>query len=164
MTLLSSDTKRTFLDALICVYLLTTIGGLITTVTHEVPLPFFAAFTGFSYGMLAPYQGDNDQNVELAAVGIDAFGRTTLIPIDRYYPGRHGERNVRQRLEIYIFKSEHLRGQSLVPFFTQILEHERSEGHPYVRLDFYADQWTRSPEGYDALRMHATHTLITSVR
>lgn len=158
------DTKRIFLDAIICTYLLITIGGLITTVTHEAPIPFLEALTHFSYGMLAPYQGDTDQNVEPAVVGTDALGRSTLVPIDGYFSGIHGERNVRQLMGIFLFENDHLRAQALVPFLSHILEHERRSGHPYVRLDLYEDQWTRSPNGYDALRILATHTFITSVR
>ncbi len=161
---MEGDMWRTLLDAIIFVYLLITIGGLITTVTHESPVPRLAAFTEFSYGMLAPYQGDDDQNREPVVVGTDASGTTTLVPVDLYFAGRHGERNARQRLQIFLFENERMREQALIPFLIQILEHEHRKGNPYVRLDWYEDQWTRSPQRYDANRMSATHMFITSVR
>ena len=156
--------SRIVYDELIVLYFLVTIGGLFTTFTHK---PFFilSDLTHFSYGMLAPYQGDSDQSHELAVVGWDSKGTSTLVPVDQYFPGDHGERNSRQFFETpYAFEKSFELPQTYVPFLTQILDHERAKGHPYERLDLWHDQWTRTPEGYDALRMHAIHTYVTQVQ
>ncbi len=154
---------RIVLDALIVLYLFITIGGLFTTFTHR---PFFllTALTDFSYGMLAPYQGDEDQNYELAVVGWDGQGRSTLVATDQYFPGDKGERISRQLFGTFTFKTPFGRAQKYVPFLTYILNYEGAKGHPYVRLEAYEDQWTRSPQGYDALRMRALHTFMTQVQ
>jgi hypothetical protein len=153
---------RFFLDALICVYFVITLGGLYMTFTHK-PFPILTTLSYFSYGMLAPYQGDSDYNVDVAVIAYEPSGATVLLNVHKYFPGVFAERNSRLRLE-------QLAGQSLpamrvlyTEMLTQILEHEHQSGHPYTGLRLYWEKWPRSAEGYSELRPQSERFFLVSV-
>ncbi len=150
------------LDAILIGWLIVTIGGVYRTFTHETP-PILAGLTFFSYGMLAPYQKDGDTNIEPVVIAWDASGASRLLRIEKYFPGAHGERNSRMRLEKMNQDLESMKHQ-YEPILTQVLLHERAAGHVYVGLDLFWEVWPRSPLGYDALRMQSQRYFITQVQ
>ncbi len=112
--------------------------------------------------MLAPYQKDSDINTEPVVIAWDASGASTLLRIEKYFPGVRGERNSRMRLEKMKQDLPSMQSQ-YKPILTQILQHERAAGHEYVRLDLVWETWPRSPLGYDALRMQSERYFITQI-
>lgn len=151
------------LDAILVGWLIVTAGGFYITFTHKVP-PFLPRITHFSYGMLAPYQNDDDINVEPVVVAWEASGATTLLPIEGYFPGVRGERNSRMRLEQVAGQDPQIMARNYETILTQILLHERAAGRAFARLDLIWEEWPKSPLGYDALRMHSTRDFITQVQ
>jgi hypothetical protein len=153
---------RCFLDSVIVAYLLITAGGMYITVTHE-PLFVLQPLARYSYGMLAPYQGDSDWNSDIAVVAWQG-NASVLLPVDTYFPGMLGERNVRMILSHIPAWETHEKKQAFERVFSQILTHERQAGRPYDRIDVYAEDWLRSPESYDARRPSARRFFLLSVR
>lgn len=132
------------------------------TVTHRETF-FLPALSRFSYGMLAPYQGDSGTNAEPVVIAYDDSGATTMLAIDKYFPGIRGERNSRMRLE-KASQDPRLFARQYEPILTHILAHEREDGHPYVFLQLFLEVWPRSPLGYEALRIKPQRYFITQVQ
>ena len=131
------------------------------TITHYFP-PIMPGLAHFSYGMIAPYQRDTWINADLAVIGWDAEGRSTLVPVRQYFVGAFGERNSRMRLEQFSGLSPTDFAKTYVPMLSQIQEHERDQGRSYVQLDLYFEKWRRSLDGYEASRMQSDrHFVLT---
>ncbi len=150
------------LNALIAGYIFVTIGGLYSTFTHRTFF-FVPMLTHYSYAMLAPYQGDSDDNTELAVVAWQGQV-STLLPVDGYFPGIHGERHSRMFLT-HIPEWEVLGKQSVYTgLFSQLLTHEHAKGMQWDRIDVYAEKWLRSPHSYEENRAQAERFFLFSVR
>jgi hypothetical protein len=106
----------------------------------------------WSYGMMAPYQGDTDWNGDVLAEGQLPDGTWHVVSLDPYLPYGSGEKNVRKFLRTY---------QKLGPLghrekFTQwallLLGHERAQGRNYQAIRFTFEKWPRSTGGFEFLR------------
>lgn len=155
------DYKRALLDAIIIAFFLMTAGGFYMTITHNFP-PVFPDLAHFSYGMIAPYQKDAWYNSDLAVIGWDNQGRSSLVPVRHYFAGGFGEKNSRMRLEeLSVLASDDF-ARAYISILSQIQKHESQQGREYVRLDLFWENWQRDPKGYEANRTKSTRTFITT--
>ena len=159
---LSWNTK-TLLNILIGLYLCVIGGGMYETFTHRIS-PVFTNASDFAYGMLAPYQNDQETSIELAVVAEQPNGLFEPLPIDRYFVGGLAERDARSILTELRDQDSGSLLTYFVPMMTQILQHERESGRDLVSLRVYREEWLRSAEGYDYNRIRSSRTFITSVR
>jgi hypothetical protein len=102
----------------------------------------------WSYGMMAPYQGDTDWNGELVLYGKLPDGTVHQLALEEYLPYGFGELNVRQFLRVYQVRGELAHKEQFTKLGLQLLEHERAQGRPYQLLTLAMHRWERSPAGY----------------
>lgn len=134
------------------VFLTVTIAGFVFTMTRVyVPL-IPRRLIHFSYGMMAPYQGDVPWNADLGAEGQRADGSWVDVDLDPYYPFEFGEKNVRMHMRSFKAFGDEVRREKFSELAEQLLAHERERGRPYqaLRLSWYL--WPRSPAGFTFLR------------
>lgn len=140
-------TQRTFLDALILSYCGLLAAAFFVAMTHRFPTVLRGPIL-FAYGMIAPYQGASNNNTELVLVGYQDSGVATIIDLDGYFPGLHGERNARQNFDMLAETSI----EKLAPFYgnyvSQIFDHEKAKGNMFTHLELIREQWPKSVEGY----------------
>ena len=159
-----SPHERIFINLVLCLYFVITAGGMYQTATHNRSWAF-PLLSEFSYGMLAPFQGDSDINAEVVLIAEEAGGATRILPVGRFFQGELGERTARSLLEQLKGRGELSALQEIYdPMLSQMLQHERERGHPYVSLSLYKEEWPKSAEGYEALRTRSIRTFIASVR
>lgn len=154
--------RRTTVDALIVSYFVVTSLGVYTTFTHQSPA-FLRPLTRFSYGMLAPYQGDSDENYDIAVVAWHQ-NMSVLHPVHQYVPGIFGEKILRITMVFIPEKDIEGRRKAYTSFFSQILEHERDTGKQIDRFDVYSEVWQRSPLSYYERRPLAKREFLLSVQ
>jgi hypothetical protein len=144
--------RRLLQHAVILLYLTVTFGAFFFTMTkHEFPfLPY--PVIHWSYGMMAPYQGDTDWNADLRAEGLKD-GSWERIDLNPYFPFGHGEKNVRMFLRIYLGRGLNGQRDKYTELALQILDRERERGKEYASVRLYFDTWWRSPDGFEALRL-----------
>ncbi len=159
----ASANEQIFLNIVISLYLVITAGGMYQTVTH-IQSPIFPTLSQFSYGMLAPYQGDSDINAEVVLIAEEEGGATRILPVGRFFQGELGERTVRSLLEQLKDRDVPALREIYEPMLVQILQHERDKGHAYLSLSIYQEAWPKSVDGYEALRTRSIRTFIASVR
>ena len=146
--------QKTLRQAIVIGYLGITLTALLYTL-FRIQLPLVPSFLmHFSYGMMAPYQGDNERNDDLYAEGELPDGHRARIDLAPYFPYGFGERNVRMYLRSFSPDSAR-RHQGYVSLAEQLLVSERKLGTPYVSLKLYGETWPRSPAGFEALRVPA---------
>jgi hypothetical protein len=158
-----SPSSRTVQQLVLFFYLTVTTAGFIFTMTRlEIPL-IPKLLVWWSYGMMAPYQGDRPWNGDFLYEGQLADGSWVPIDITPYMPYEFGERNVRKHLKIY--KGE-LRVSKFTEFALMLLDRERARGTPYRSVRITYEQWPRSNGGYDFLRVPTfmTRSFITQVQ
>ena len=156
---------RRFLQrAVLLAYLSVTASALIFTI-FKIEFPFPAWVTHWSYGMMAPYQGDTSWNADFVYQGQTKDGKWHPIDLDFYMPYGFGERNTRKFLRVYQTLSEAVQESKFRQFAQLILDHEREHGRPYVSIRGYFDQWNRSPAGYEFLHtpLFTTRTFVIQV-
>ncbi len=136
------------------------------TMTKTWP-PFLPrALVHWSYGMMAPYQGDTSWNADFRYEGLLNNGKWETIDLARYMPYGFGERNVRKFLRIYQTLDTDGQRSKFNLFAQQVLALERKRGIPYQAVRVTYEQWPRSPAGYEYLHLPAftTYLPITEVR
>ncbi len=156
---------RRFLQHLVLIaYLSVTFSALVFTI-FKIEFVFPAWVTHWSYGMMAPYQGDTSWNADFIYEGKLADGTWHVINLDPYMPYGFGERNVRKFLRVYQTLSDAVQEAKFREFATLILHHEQEHGRPYVAIRGFYDQWDRSPAGYEFLHtpLFTTRTLVIQV-
>ncbi|MBI3331858.1 hypothetical protein HYZ99_02755 [Candidatus Peregrinibacteria bacterium] len=155
--------SRVIQQSTVVIYLAITVSAFLYTMVRVTPpIPRLLLF--WSYGMMAPYQGDTWFNDDLRAEGQLPDGSFELISLDPYIPTGFGERNVRKHLKTFQPDHDTYR-RKFTAFARALLERERARGKLYdaVRLTWLS--WPRSPEGYDALKHppFLTEEFITQV-
>lgn len=129
----------------------------------EFPLPEWV--THWSYGMMAPYQGDTSWNGDFLYEGQLPDGTWEPIDVDAYLPYSFGERNVRKFLRVYQRYGDAEHRRRFGEFALLLLEREQDRGRPYTSVRVFFDQWERSPAGYEYLHtpLFTTRELVTQV-
>lgn len=153
---------RTLQHAVLWGYVVITAGAFVLTMTkHEPPLPY--ALVHWSYGMMAPYQGDTSWNADFVYEGRLPDGSWEKIDLDSYLPYGFGERNVRKFLRVYKRLGPDGHRRMFRQYAIGLLEKERTKGKQYDAVRVFFDQWPRSPAGYSFLYLPAftTRELIT---
>ncbi len=147
---------KTLLQRLLVVaYLFLTAAAFVFTLFHVTFVPY--AWIHWSYGMMAPYQGDTDVNADLMAEGEASPGHWQAINLDSYMPYGFGERNARKFLRVYEPLGEQTEREKYTELTLEILDRERAGGRAYHALRLTIDTWPRSPDGFEALH-HAPYT------
>lgn len=143
--------QRILLHAIILGYLVVTAGAFAFSMTKRTVLPYRVIH--WSYGMMAPYQGDTTWNADLRAVAELPDGTRERVDIDQYLPFGFGERNVRKFLRFYAKRGVAGQRAKFTEFAEQLLRRERARGKQYTSLDLTFERWPRSPIGFEALRL-----------
>ena len=143
--------RHAFVSVLVVTYLAITAEALLYTLFRVRAWPW--PLVRWSYGMMAPYQGDTDFNDDLLAEGKRADGTWQKIDLDPYFPVGHGEKNVRKHLRTFkpaegVDPAGYHAAFSV--FGKQLLERERLRGREYRAVRLTWQQWPRSPLGYEA--------------
>lgn len=157
--------KRVLCHLAILGYLLFTFAGFTLTMTKLlIPLPYF--FVQWSYGMMAPYQGDTPWNGDLVVEGQLPDGTTQIVSLDPYMPYLFGEANARRFLRIYRPLGWEVQRWKFTEFGLMLLDRERAAGRPYTVLHLYFDRWPRSNGGFEFLHqpLFTEREFITDVR
>ena len=149
--------------AVVIAYLMITAGAFVFTMTKlEPPLP--EDVLRWSYGMMAPYQGDTSWNADFVYEGQLPDGSWEAIDVDPYMPYGFGERNVRKFLRVYEREGLPMQRRKFTEFGQLLLDRERARGKQYSELRVFFESWPRSPISYDALRtplFRTAHDLVT---
>lgn len=157
--------RRFLQHAVVLGYLGITLSAFVFTMT-KVPFPLPLSVIRWSYGMMAPYQGDVSWNADFLYEGQLPDGTWENIGIDAYMPYGFGERNVRKFLRVYELLGKQERRKKFNEFALQLLDHERERGKPYTAMRVLFDQWDRSPAGYEYLHMplFTKRELVTQIQ
>jgi hypothetical protein len=153
---------RVLQHGILWVYLLVTSGAFVLTMSKYEP-PFPRTLVHWSYGMMAPYQGDTSWNADFVYEGQLPDGTWEKINLDHYLPYEFGERNVRKFLRIYRGLGPAGHRRKFREYATLLRDHEKAAGRVYGSIRVYFDTWPRSPAGYSFLYLPAftTRELIT---
>ncbi len=144
--------SRTVQQSAVLVFLAVTLSGIWFTFTR-IPVPLVPwELQYYSYGMMAPYQGDTPWNGDFLYEGMLPDGTWETITTDRYLPYGFGERNVRKVLRKYVGSGPGVRQRKFTDFALQLLDRERERGKPYRSVRITYEQWPRSNAGYAFLR------------
>ena len=141
---------RLFFQQLVVVcYLVITAAAFVYTMTRERLLP--QPVISWSFGMMAPYQGDTDWNAVLVAEGKLTSGAWQRIDLEPFYrPFSHGEGLIRR----YFFHDGTFGTPGNTTRYRQLgealLRLEQRAGHPFTAIRFTLEQWPRTPEGFEA--------------
>jgi hypothetical protein len=155
---------RVLLHAALYGYLLITAGAFVLTMSKmEPPLPY--ALVHWSYGMMAPYQGDTDWSADFVYEGKLPNGTWEKIDVDSYLPYGFGERNVRKFMRVYSRLGPDGHRRMFRQYALLLLERERARGKQYSSIRVFFDTWPRSPAGYSFLYLPAftTRELVTTL-
>ena len=142
--------KRISQHIVVIVFLILTLTALILTMTKLLVLPL--SIVRWSYGMMAPYQGDTYFSADFVYEGRLPDGSWEVITIDPYMPYEFGETNVRKFLRIYQDRGTEGQRKKFTDFALILLERERARGTPYTAVRIWFEQWDRSSGGYEFLR------------
>jgi hypothetical protein len=146
---------------IILAYLLITGAAFIYTMTGiALPVPWH--LLRWSYGMMAPYQGDTDWNADIRAEGKLPSGSWETIRLQPYYkPFGHGEEMSRKYLVQEAATNIAGKEQLYRKIAEQLLTHQKRAGKEYTTVRIWRDRWPRSPEGFEAQRLPAfTETVL----
>jgi hypothetical protein len=133
-------------------YLAVTVAAFLYT-TLRIQIPFLPwSLVHWSYGMMAPYQGELSVNGDLRAEGEEPDGTWQPIDLAPYFPVGFGERNVRMYLRTFRGDGDEAYRAKYGELAQRVmaLEAERGRLHRAVRL--WWDTWPRSVDGFSALR------------
>ncbi len=150
-------TRRFIQQTIVIVYLAVTAGALTYTMARIRILPRWA--TRWSYGMMAPYQGDNSWSADVVYEGERPDGTRRSIDLDPYMPYIFGEQNQRKFLVAFRTPDGELQRRKVTEFALLLLDRERARGNEYRTIRVYFEQWDRSPAGYEFL-----HTPVFTAR
>ena len=159
---------RTVLEhAVIVGYLLITASALVFTLSiQRVTPPFIPRFFLYwSYGMMAPYQGDDAWNSALMTQGRRLDGAWVNVSLDRYMPYGAGERNAREFFRVFQAQGDDVKLAKLQDFLRQFQRHEAQQGNTYTSVRAYWDTWPRSTGGFQFLHqpLFTKRVFITQV-
>lgn len=156
--------RRFFQHLVVLAYLSITAGALFFTL-FKIEFPFPEWVTHWSYGMMAPYQGDTSWSADFIYEGQRADGTWEVINLDPYMPYGFGERNVRKFLRVYQILGEEVQEAKFREFATLLRERERAKGRDYQSIRGFFDQWERSPAGYEYLHtpLFTTRTFVIQI-
>ena len=158
--------RRVLRHTAVLAYLLVTAIAFVFTMTRvRIPLVPYKVMH-WSYGMMAPYQGDTSWNGDFIYEGQLANGTWEVISLDRYMPFGFGEKNVRKFLRVYQKYGAEEHHKKFTEHALMLLDRERARGKDYTAVRVWFDQWPRSNGGYEFLhtREFTTRRLITSVQ
>ena len=135
----------------IALYIAISAMGLWGTMFHRITAyPWLRPVVFFSYGMMAPYQGDVPWNSDFIAEGRrgEAWERIDLTP---YYPQIFGEANAVKFMRSFAAGGRRL--QAYIDVATQLKEREEQQGRAYEEVRLVWRSWPRSPAGFYALAL-----------
>lgn len=181
--------KKFLQHAFVLIYLTITLSAFLFTMTKKEVFPFIPwRVTRYAYGMMAPYQGYSEYNVDLLAEGKrnepglvlrlrpasqgsaqDDMGSNEtweVIDLDPYYPMMHrGSAIMYKRLRSFLVDGEDIHKQKYDELASLILKQERARGRAYEAVRLTWEEWPRSPEGFDAMRReeNITEYFITEI-
>lgn len=131
----------------VAMFLLVSAGGLVGTMFHRfTKIPWLRPAVAFSYGMMAPYQGDVAWNNDFIAQGRVGEGEWQPIDLQRYYPQIFGEANAMQFMRS--FGDDVYRWPAYMEFARQLKVREAQRGNAYDEVRLIWRQWPRSPGGF----------------
>ncbi|NOS67414.1 MAG: hypothetical protein HOO67_03570 [Candidatus Peribacteraceae bacterium] len=153
--------RRILQNTVVFVYLTVTAAAMVYTMSRISLLP--RLMIRWSYGMMAPYQGDTAWNGDFLYEGQLPDGTWERIDIDAYMPFGFGERNARKFLRVY---DDETRRTKYPQFASLLLERERAKGRDYQAVRVYFDMWDRSPAGFEFLHtpLFTKRKLLTEVQ
>ena len=154
--------RLVFLNTILITFLAIALAGFLFTMFRiRLPLPWI--LVRFSYNMMAPYQGDTDENEELVAEGLTDNGAWAYIDLHPYLPFGDGERNVRMYLRSFRKSEDELALGAYQEFAKKLFEREHARDIPWKSVRLVWEEWPRSPLGFNAARMDAVRTPIVTV-
>lgn len=148
--------RPVLLQAIVITYLAWTACAFVLTMTKFQLLPM--SILRWSYGMMAPYQGDTPWNADFTYEGRLPDGSWQLIDIAYYFPHQFGEANVRRFIRTYQASGTLEHRDKFTEFAEVLLAHEHARGKKYDAVRIWYEEWPRSPAGYSALHLPAFTT------
>lgn len=136
----------------ILAYLCVTAFAFLYTMIRVRPPAMLWPMVRFSYGMMAPYQGDTETNEDLVLEGQLPDGRWEIIALESYFPFGFGEANVRTYLRSFKARGRDILRAKYAELGWQILMRERDHGRMYTTVRLLWQEWPRSPAGFGFLR------------
>ncbi len=144
--------RRPIAHAVILAYLILTFSALCLTLIRLwmplIPRPVLL----YSYGMMAPYQGDDWWNVDIEAEGQLPSGAWQRIDLAPYFPEEPGVADVVKQLRTFAALGMEPLKAKYHDLALQLLAHEREHGHAYAAIRLFFVRWPRSPGGREFLR------------
>lgn len=152
--------SRFLQQAALLIFLVISAEALLFTLTGIAlpPIPL----VHWSFGMMAPYQGDTAWNDDFVYEGARDDGVWERIDVLALLPYSPGEANARMYLRTYgDFRSPRAQ-ERFGDFAAQVLQ----KNPHYHTVRVWHESWPRSPAGFDFLRRPAflTRELITQVQ
>ncbi len=139
--------RRIVPHIVITVYGIISLLGLWGTMFHQIThVPWLRTAVFFSYGMMAPYQGDVSWNNDFIAQGLRRDGVWEAIDLAPYYPQIFGEANAMQFLRSFAAGGRRLQGY--VDYALQLKAREAEQGRAYEEVRLVWREWPRSPGGF----------------
>lgn len=150
--------RLAFQQLIVVCYLVITAAAFIYTMTRIQIFP--QTLISWSFGMMAPYQGDTDWNAHLIAEGKRPSGVWQRIDLTPYYaPFSHGEGLIRR----YFFHAGTFGTPGNLARYRQLGEALLRVEPSYLAVRFTLERWPRSPEGFEAKHIPASTTVIPLV-
>ncbi len=143
---------RAVRQTVVLAYLCVTALAFLYTMVRVRPPAMLWPVVRFSYGRMAPYQGDTETNEDLVLEGQLPDGRWEVIALEPYFPFGFGEANVRVYLRSFKARGHDVLRAKYAELGLQILAREHEQGRTYTTLRLLWQEWPRSPAGFDFLR------------
>lgn len=138
---------RTLQHAVIVFFLGITCAAFLLTM-FRIKIPLLYPFIEYSYYMMAPYQGYERLNGELAAEGQDRKGEWHRLSLDPYFPVLLGERYIRTFMMIYMSPDMASAPSAAEPVARKLLMLEQAKGNDIQAVRLSWNQWEPSPNGF----------------
>ena len=141
-----------FLQHIIVLCYLIIAGASLLFTVIRIPALLSVPLAPFSYGMMAPYQSFNRENVDVRAEGEDEKGIRHAINLDGYYTLELGEKIARRPLFIFRVRRPESQNEAYAEMARQLMKHEREQGRDWKHVRLYWDSWPVSAQGYEGMR------------
>lgn len=145
--------KERLISMGILLYLFFTCSALSYTLFRRSPLP--PRIIRFFYGMMAPYQQNSVENIDIVAEGKTADGTWVTIHLDPYFLQSPSERVFQALLLSFRARGTQSAQSAYDRLAAAILAQEHARGRQYADIRLFFEQWPASPEGFSAQHIAA---------
>ncbi len=134
----------------ILLYLLLTWSALTYTLFRWSPV--HPRIVRFFYGMMAPYQENSVNNMDIVAEGKTPQGTWVVIDLHPYFLQSPSERVFHALLLSFRARGKQAGQHAYDRLSAEIRRLEEERGREYAEVRLFFEEWPASPEGFTALR------------